>query len=387
MVMSVLLLLCFCSQAQSDDGKIKWHGFAAQGIIQAEGSNFVNNDGDVSLELTEIGLNASYRINRHFRVAGQGVYLNGGNRFANGARLDYLFLDWQIHNTFDSQINVFLGRNKNYHRLYSATRDVPHTRSSIVLPQSLYIDVFRDVSIGTDGIFMRGHFNNSLGEWDVNWNYGFSEISDKQLKLFVSPLAQGDLKLEFEHQASFNWRPKNSQMELGASILDSKFDYKASENEPFINGQTTVQGLYLNYQYNSEFWSITSELVRFRFVTDNFLFPDLHSDAQAEGGYVQGKLFFSSSLSAMLRLDIYDADRKDRDGALQEATTGIPRYFGFMDQATVGLTWNIAPNWRLQGEYHRVKGTARLAPILVPDLVNNNQKYWDVWALQLMYWF
>jgi hypothetical protein len=34
---------------------LKINGFVAQGIIQAKKSNFVTDDGDVSLKLTEVG--------------------------------------------------------------------------------------------------------------------------------------------------------------------------------------------------------------------------------------------------------------------------------------------------------------------------------------------
>jgi hypothetical protein len=58
-----------------------------------------------------------------------------------------------------------------------------------------------------------------------------------------------------------------------------------------------------------------------------------------------------------------------------------------MDQATVGGTWKFSKNIQIQAEYHRVKGTGRLAPIFTPDTAINASKYWDMWAVQLMYWF
>ena len=106
-------------------GSLKINGFVAQGVIQAKDSNFVNDDGDVSLKLTEMGVNGSYRIDSKLRVAGQVVYLEGGNRYPDGFQLDYLFLEWQIFNGQNWQVKTQIGRNKNYHWLYSATRDVP----------------------------------------------------------------------------------------------------------------------------------------------------------------------------------------------------------------------------------------------------------------------
>ena len=55
-------------------GDLVWHGFGAQGVIQANDSNYINDDGDVSYRLTEVGLNTSYRINQKLRVSAQGIY-------------------------------------------------------------------------------------------------------------------------------------------------------------------------------------------------------------------------------------------------------------------------------------------------------------------------
>ncbi|AGH42184.1 hypothetical protein C427_0074 [Paraglaciecola psychrophila 170] len=173
-----LIFQSYCVAAES----FKLNGFVAQGITQAKGSNFVTDDGDVSLKLTEVGVNSTYRINPSFRVAGQAVYLEGGNRFSDGFRVDYLFLEWQLLNSPDWQLKTHIGRNKNYHWLYSSTRDVPHTRPSIVLPQSLYFDVFRDVALGVDGLVLIAQTHNELGEWDINFSYGNSRMSEEQKK-------------------------------------------------------------------------------------------------------------------------------------------------------------------------------------------------------------
>ena len=80
------------------------HGFIAQGVIDVNGSNFVNNDGELSTKLTEIGLNTSYQLSEDFRFAAQAVYLNGGNRYNEGLRVDYFLIE----------INHDLGWNQQF---------------------------------------------------------------------------------------------------------------------------------------------------------------------------------------------------------------------------------------------------------------------------------
>lgn len=366
-----------------------WHGFASQGLIQAKDSNFVNDSGELSTKLTELGINGAYQLAPQLRIAGQVVYLNGGNRYPEGSRLDYLFLDWQLINRADWQVNMHLGRYKNYHWLYSATRDVPHTRPSIILPQSIYFDSFRDTAVGSDGAALLATTNGASGEWDINWSYGKSYISRKQTYNFFSNLAGGRIKQDFVHQFGVLWRPAMANMQWGINLLDSNFSYLQSAEDALTDGKATSQRLMLSFRYDSEYWDVATELMKERVVFNNLLFEGFANTSVAEGGYTQFRYFVTPSITALFRLDLFDLNNKDRSGGQREADSfgQVPAYFGYMDKATVGITWSFAESWRLQGELHRVKGAGRLAPVLIPNTQLNDHEYWDIVAVQLMYWF
>ena len=370
-------------------GSLRINGFVAQGIIQAADSNFVENDGGVSVKLTEVGVNGSYRINSLFRVAGQAVYLEGGNRYPEGFKIDYLFLEWQLLNSPNWQIKTQIGRNKNYHWLYSSTRDVPHTRPSIILPQSLYFDIFREVALGVDGLVVIVQTNNKWGEWDINFSYGNTKISSTQTTNLMGYNASGKVKHDSDKQFSLYWRPKLSNVQFGLSLLNADFSYHQGANDTLVAGDVTSQRFILNLLYQGQNWDLASEVLRERVMIKNLLFPGFDSDVTAEGGYLQARYFLSKPLTLFARLDIYDVDRQDRNGQnIEYLSQGlVAGYFGLMDQVTTGFTWKFADNIQIQAEYHRVKGTARLAPILIPDTTLNANKYWNMWAVQLMYWF
>lgn len=386
---TLIAAMCLFVSCNLHSESVKINGFIAQGVIQAKDSNFVSNDGEISEKLTEVGINSAYRIHPKLRIAGQVVYLEGGNRYPDGVRLDYLFLDWQLLNRQDWSVKVQVGRNKNYHWLYSSTRDVPHTRSSIVLPQSLYFDVFRDVALGVDGLALIAQTNNSLGEWDINFSVGNSRISDEQKKNLLGQGATGKLKHDFDTQFSLYWRPHLSHFQFGFSLLDADFSYRQGADDALFDGDETSQRVMFNFLYSSENWEVASEVMRERVTAYDVLFPGFVSDVTAEGGYVQARYFLSKQWTLLARLDIYDRDRKVRNGEnIETLSQGlVPAYFGLMDQATLGLTWKFASNMQIQAEYHKTKGTGRLAPIFTPDTVLNNSKYWDMWAVQFMYWF
>ena len=59
----------FSTEIIASEQNFQLHGFISQGLIDVSGSNFVNDDGSLSAELTELGLNGSYQLNSSLMVA------------------------------------------------------------------------------------------------------------------------------------------------------------------------------------------------------------------------------------------------------------------------------------------------------------------------------
>jgi len=369
------------------------NGFAAMGMVKTDNSSYINDTNKLSFKLTEIGLSSRFKINNALSLAGQVVYLDVGNRYAKGTRVDYAFLDWHP-NLFENanwSFKAQFGRVKNNHWLYSGARDVPHTRLTTILPQSVYFDGFRDVALGSDGVALQVDHLSTLGTWQIKWSYGKSPINDAQRDRLFSPLATGTLSQDYTHQMSVYFAPNNTNVEVGISLLDSDFSYAANVagNDPFVNGTATSQRIMLHGQYFAENWELAAELMRERGVFKDALFAGFNADQYGDGGYLQGRYLFTPQHSVIARIDFYDMNEDDRSGSrIPLQTQGVvPEYFTYMDQATFGWQWRIAEQWQLQTDVHLIKGAGRLTPILFPDPVLNPNKYWTMWSMQLMYWF
>ncbi len=368
---------------------ISWHGYISQGLTQSVDSAFITDNDAVTAELTELGLNGRYQFTPTVALVGQLVYLDGGNRFEQGSRLDYLFIDWTLAETDKISTHLHLGRYKNHHWLYSATRDVPQTRDTAVLPQSVYFDSFRDIALGSNGAFLQSEYQNHLGHWQVNWSLGRSAVSEEQTQAFLGPLAQGESKQDYVHQASVFWQPNSLNWRLGGSYLASDFTYEATPNDIFIDGTTEIERFVLSLQYFSERWELSAELLQERLNSRGALSPSFEQYTIGEGGYVQARYMLTSSISTLLRFDTYDVNKDDPDGErLNQQSNGfIPAYFGYMNTVALGFRWDIASNWRMQGEHHWVEGAGRTRGVWDPSSINSTQKHWRMWSLQLMYWF
>jgi len=381
----------FTTAVIASDQNFQLHGFAAQGLINVNGSNFVNDDGSLSTELTEIGLNASYQLSSSFRLAGQVVHLDGGNRYNDGVRVDYALLDWSAYSNEYWQVNLYVGRYKNYHWLYSSTRDVPFTRPSIILPQSVYFDGFRDIAVGADGVAVKiSHSSDDLGYFDFNMSTGASSISDEQTKIILSDFAFGKMKHTYDLQASLYWQPLLSPWRFGIALLDSDFEYNAAETgDVFINANITLQRYMANILYEGERWEFSGEILQERFVFDGFYYEGAHRDTIGQGMFVQSQYKVNQDLTLLLRYERIYVNKDDKKGHdLEDSTQGlVPSYFAYQYDATVGFSCDLAENFRMQFEYHYIKGTARLTPVVLPNPKINNSENWQLWAVQLMYWF
>lgn len=393
---SLMLCTLVCSSTlsafehNSHQGKpFDFHGFVAQGVIQAQDSNYINDDGEVSPRLTEVGINGSWRIKPSLMAAGQVTYLNAGNRYEEGDRVDYLFLKWTALSQLNWNLDFYLGRYKNQHWLYSATNDVPMTRPTIVLPQSVYVDGSRDISVGSDGVLMKlSHFSD-IGELEFNWSYGSSSITDERVKGFISFDAQGDGEQEFVHQASLYWQPEFSNFRWGISYLDTDFEYSSARGEVYFNAELSTQRYFSSLYYSGEFWEFSSEMFLDRSEVSGLFAPVFFSRNYSIGGYLQARYHVNDDLIVTIRQDKYFRDKDDKDGSelLNRGILSTPSYLAFQHDFTFGLSYQIAPNWRVMAEHHWVEGTARTLPTIIPRLDRNKEKYWELWAIQLMYWF
>lgn len=367
------------------------HGFLSQGVIDVDGSNFVNDDGNISAELTEFGLNGSYQLSSSLRLAGQVVYLDGGNRYAKGIRIDYALLDWSAYDGSNWQANVYLGRFKNNHWLYSSTRDIPFARPSIILPQSVYFDGFRDIAVGGDGIAVKiSHNNDSYGDFDFNFSYGSSVISGEQSDIILSKFAQGKIKQDYEAQASFYWRPTFSSWRFGLSLLDTSFNYKGNDDfDIFVDGDFYFQFYTMNALYEGESWEFSGEIYQIKFTTEGFYNSEHDDSPIGQGFYLQSRYKVNKKFTLMARYENFYNDRNDKKGQkLKEKTGGlVPDYFAYHKDTAVGMSYDFSSDFSLKVEYHWFQGAGRLTPVVLPTPQVNDSKNWQLWAVQLMYWF
>ncbi|SDH66941.1 hypothetical protein SAMN05428952_10236 [Nitrosomonas sp. Nm132] len=366
------------------------HGFLSQGYIKTTATrNDVFGDstrGRGSFDFREIGVNASYRPLTNLQFSGQLLSRQTGEDSKGGIRIDYGFVDYTAITTETKEVGVRLGRTKNPFGFYNETRDVPFTRPSILLPQSIYFDRARNLALASDGIQLYGESRSDWGDVTLQFVTGFPQVDDKSTEAAILRKNQsGDLTPRLSYLGRLIYERDGGRLRLAISGAQVNVGYDPAAKDRLSSGSIEFFPLIFSAQYNAEHWSITSEYALRHIEMKNF-HPLVDKSFTGESFYFQGIYRFSPAWEAVLRYDVLFTDRKDRDGSEWHVKTGFPSDSRFAKDLTVGLRWNITPAIMLRGEYHRVNGTAWLSTLDNPDPAFTD-RHWNLFAAQVSYRF
>ncbi|PTN11007.1 hypothetical protein [Nitrosomonas aestuarii] len=373
-------------------------GFASQAFIATSDNDvFGNTDQGGSFGFTEVGLNALFRPLPRLQLSGQMLSRRAGEGGTAGEpRLDFGFLDYRLFSHETHQFGIRVGRLKNPFGFYNDTRDVAFTRPSILLPQSIYFDRTRNLGLSGDSVQLYGETSHpTIGNFSVQFGVWRPLVKDRETEYAIfahSP--EGKLTPETSIIGRGIYESHDSRLRLAISGIWLNVDYKPGINDRFTPGAFSFSPLYLSAQYNAERWSLTAEYALRRLDFKNFgdpRFDEQANNTTGESFYFQGVYRFNHKWEALLRYDVYYADRNDRDGSefvqwRQDRGFGsAPAHSRFAKDITVGLRWNITPQIMARLEYHHVNGTGWLSGL--DNTPGSTVKEWDLFAAQLSFRF
>lgn len=378
-------------------GDLQIHGFASQAYITTSNNDvFGNSDNGGSFGLTEAGLNASVRPLPRLQVSAQVLSRRAGEGNTGMPRLDFGFLDYRIYSHEVNQFGIRVGRLKNPFGFYNETRDVAFTRPSILLPQSIYFDRTRNLGLSGDSVQLYGETAvGNLGTVSTQFGVWLPIVSDKDTELaLVGALRPGHLTRDVSYIGRGIFETNDKRIRLGISgiWLNSAYDPANKMNDPTGPGALQFTPIYISAQYNAERWTLTSEYALRHFKYDNnFHVKTLDGlNFFGESFYFQGEYRFTPKWEGILRYDVLFTDRSDRDGsrwAAQNPARAGQEHSRFAKDITVGLRWNVTPQFMLRGEYHHVNGTGWLSRLDNPASEGPLSQHWDLYAIQASYRF
>jgi hypothetical protein len=368
---------------------VQVHGFASLGYFNTTDNNYFGNTKDDSgdFDFWEMGINGSWRPLPDLQLSMQVVSRKAGETDDGDLRIDYGFLDYNFMSDVDDVLGVRGGRIVTPLGLYNDTRDMPFTRPSILLPQSIYLDINRQFALSSDGGQLYSQYRTDYGDFLFQFFGGLPRVDDPDLmNIFTRGVFPGRLESESSFGGRLVYEKDGGLVRLAITGIQANVGYDSRGPGDLRPGSFTFEPLVFSAQYNAEQWSLTGEYARRRSKFKDFgpSLPD--RDFTGESFYVQGTYRFMPRWETMLRYDVLWWDTDDRDGKRFEAATGglVAAHSRFAKDWTIGIRWDITPSIMVRAEYHNVDGTGWVSDL---DNPGGTKRYWNLFALLAAYRF
>ncbi len=377
-------------------GDLRVNGFVTQGYFLSDHNNIYGDSDGGSFDFRELAVNASWRPNSDFLLAGQLMSRRAGNVNDGSPQVDYLLLDWRLQDRLDTQSGLRLGRLKVPYGFYNDTRDVAFTRPSILLAQEVYYDMARDLALSADGA---GFYRRGMAG-GLNLDLDLVVGAPKRDVAVEYPYLGGDMPGEFESGLAAVGRlvlaDPQERWRAGLSLLSFELDYEAFDDPvPALlpdDGQLQVDIAVLSGQVRYQRWLFTSE-----YMLQHIDWSELGGavalkpEVDLEAWYLQAQYHFLSHWDLVLRYGEAYLDRDDRSGQAYQARLaelGIAAQpaVRYARDLTLGVGWQPTPAWLLRAEWHRVRGALWLPVQDNPDSLQLRRN-WNLFALQATYRF
>jgi hypothetical protein len=393
-----------------------FQGFLSQTAVYSSDYNFMSESDDaVSLNMWEAGGIFSTRVYEQLRFNAQLLGRKVSDESGDDIRLDYAFFSLPLYTSMENQVSMRLGRIRSSYGFYNETRDIPHTRTGIFMPQSIYYDTTRNSFFSADGIEIitshelygealtfQAFFSQPVTDEDEQKEG--NELNPSNLKGDKSLLVKIGYGSEFEgwRAAVTYYRPEytidvNPTLSFDSGLVGlppgTPIDARIYGDDSSFYSETVLTSL----EYNQIDWAITTEYARSKFNSKvnvdlnrtlaGLPFTPTPPQVDAlqtlakdqikylgyeESFYVQGLYRWSEQFESYIR---YDSNR------LRGSSFANPT--GHFVDTNVGTTWRPDANWLVRGELHYIDGWSRL--FNRDNTETKRNRYWHAAALQIAY--
>ncbi|MEO6421608.1 MAG: hypothetical protein ABIR84_02690, partial [Candidatus Nitrotoga sp.] len=233
--------------------ELQLHGFLTQGVVTTSDNNFLGQSKNkASTDFREIGLNASLRATADVQLSA-GLLSHKAGATDNGeVRLDYGLIDWTISSSDQGRGGIRLGRVKNAYGLYNKTRNVAFTRPSILLPQSIYFERTRNVTVAADGAELYLDRYGEAGNLFVTLALGQPQIgSDASKVAFVGLTPNGSFESKLMPIFQIIYEGDGVKYRLWFTTLKVNGRYNPGLRDVLQAGQLVFTPKIFSAQYNA----------------------------------------------------------------------------------------------------------------------------------------
>jgi len=199
--------------------RLAFHGFVSEGGFWSTSNDYIGASSRGSLKLFEAGLNISTEVAERLR-AGMQLFARDFGDLEDAPRFDWAFLDYR----WRSWLGLRAGIIKMPFGLYNEYTDVDAARLPILMPQSVYPFVIRDVLLSHRGFALYGNYSlRGAGEIDYQVWLGTLAIPHNALTVMGATLDAVDTK--YVTGAQLFWTLPIEGLRVGGTLLSASIDF------------------------------------------------------------------------------------------------------------------------------------------------------------------
>jgi hypothetical protein len=370
-------------------GSFKTDGVVSIGYVDPTSNYFFGDKPGENSIISENTLKLSYNFENRFAISSQVMFRKAKGFSESGTRIDFLQLDYRNSIWDNSQQTYTIGRFKTQQGFYNKTRDIPFTRPSVLLPQSVYFESLRNFVLSLDGV--KFNSNHSFDTSDVTFELGIGKnsIDSNFNNIIFGKTATGNWDSKNNYYSDIKW--ENQQLSLGINYSKVSLDYipGVGSYQPIeingvilpipLNKGSYVSDIFIfSGQYRLPDWEFTLEHSDFSFDATGFSYPTYQKISKIKGTYLQARYFLSDKLILLARYDVMK-DVSDTKSTVKSLTES--------KDLTLGFTWLFAKQWQLALEYHFLKGILWVPPVTKVAPPSDIDNSWGMSAIQLSYRF
>jgi hypothetical protein len=349
--------------------KIDIHGFVSEGGFWSTSNNYIGASSRGSLKLFEAGINVSSEVADRLR-AGVQLFARDFGTLEDLPRFDWAFLDYQ----WRAWLGLRAGIIKMPLGLYNEYTDIDSARLPILMPQSIYSFVNRDVLLSHRGFELYGRWFSPGGEIEYRGWVGTLSIPHNALSLAGATLDSIDTKYVCGTQLF--WRPPVDGLRIGGTWLRASIDFDLTLSQANIDA-LIMAGLVppdydgsLVVSQRPDTWLVASA----EYVRGDWLFAAEYSrafkhqqtslpavipafDEDSERFYAMATYRASSAFEVGGYYSVHHLDAADRAG---NDPKYAERFHAFQRDLAATVRFDVNDYWLWKLEGHFIDGAADL---------------------------
>lgn len=332
----------------------------ASGFLSAGTANYRSFDPEQNTwqrdwhQIAEAGVSVSATLPFGLEFNSQVLYRDFAEFSADSKlKLDYASIDWRNNLLGTGEQTISVGRVKSGGGIYNQTRDIPFTRPSVLLPNSVYNEDLRSVHSHIDGIRLASNFYIGAGDLRLEFAFGEPDVDDNFIDKFYS---LGKRSRQQNADASyFDIRYQNANWLLTYTRTNFDTDLhtpmRPGQNGDIITNSFSKMDLVSSsygIQYQHSDFEVTAEYSKQKVQAHNNEL-NIDIDRELDGHYAQFRYFISPEISVLLRKEKLEFDVELDIDAIAP--------IGLLDseQYALGVSWRINADWQLNIEGHKSK--------------------------------